>query len=647
MPTITTVARLANVSVASASRVMNGIRTSPSTLERVIEAAEAVGYVPNAAARTLRSRRTGQIAFAMPDVGNPVYTTMISSIQNVAKARGWRLMLHSTGADMEDELAMVRDLKHRFVDGLILASLHLTDVHADELRRAAAPVILIGRPTTGTTVDTVRAYSRKGASEAVRHLYAAKRERIGFVNGPQHTAPGSSRRLGYLDGLRSCSLTRDDWLIEVAADFMIEPGRRATERLLDASAPTRSSARTTCWPSARWLRSAMQASMCRGDVALVGMDNTAALRGHLADADHGRPRFVRASQDRRGDAPRADRGSGTRAARRRGRAETRRARLLRHPVRGSGVSAVPEAGRPIYKRRKRSRAGAGISGREAILLLIPAMLPIVILSVIPLARGIYLGFTNSQAGLNFDTNFIGLDNFRTLIHDELFINSFKIGLLWSVAVTAIGFCFALGLALLLSQDLKGRGFARALALVPWAMPSVIVGIMWKLFFQPQAGILNEILRRFHIPGETTDWLSSFTWALPAVILVGVWAGMPQTTIALLAGLQSIQDELHEAAAVDGATAWQRFRTITLPQLRPVIIAITTLDFIWNFNSFGLVYVLTDGGPAGKTQLPMLFGYSQAFEYGQFGYAAALGCVMVLVISGLLVFYLWGRMKETR
>jgi multiple sugar transport system permease protein len=132
-----------------------------------------------------------------------------------------------------------------------------------------------------------------------------------------------------------------------------------------------------------------------------------------------------------------------------------------------------------------------------------------------------------------------------------------------------------------------------------------------------------------------------------VILVGVWAGMPQTTVALLAGLQSIRDELHEAAAVDGATTWQRFRTITLPQLKPVIIAITTLDFIWNFNSFGLVYVLTEGGPAGKTQLPMLFGYSQAFEYGEFGYAAALGSAMVLVISGVLVFYLWGRLKEAK
>jgi LacI family transcriptional regulator len=269
-----TVARLANVSVASASRVMNGIRTSAATQERVTEAAEAIGYVPNAAARTLRSRRTGQIAFAMPDVGNPVYTTMIGSIQEVARARGRRLMLHSTGADMEDELAMVRDLKHRFVDGLILASLHLTDVHAEELRRAAAPVILIGRPSTGTTVDTVRAYSRKGASEAVRHLYAASRRRIGFLNGPQHTAPGSSRRLGYLDGLRSCSLTRDDALIEVAADFMIEPGRRATERLLARARPDAILCANDLLAIGA-LAALRDAGLdVPGDVALVGMDNT-------------------------------------------------------------------------------------------------------------------------------------------------------------------------------------------------------------------------------------------------------------------------------------------------------------------------------------------------------------------------------------
>jgi len=286
-----------------------------------------------------------------------------------------------------------------------------------------------------------------------------------------------------------------------------------------------------------------------------------------------------------------------------------------------------------------------MSTQEAAFLVIPALLPIVILSVLPLARGIYLAFTDARAGLDVPTNFIGLDNFQELIHDDLFINAFKIGLIWSVSVTAIQFVLGLCLALLLTQNLHGRWLARSLALVPWAMPPVVVGIMWKLIYQPQAGVLNELLRRGNLPGENIDWLSSFSWALPAVIVVGVWAGMPQTTIALLAGLQAIPDDMHEAAAVDGATAWQRFRTITWPQLRPVIVAITTLDFIWNFNSFGLVYVLTEGGPAGKTELPMLFAYNQAFKYGEFGYAAALGCAMVVVIASGLIFYLWGRLRE--
>jgi multiple sugar transport system permease protein len=294
----------------------------------------------------------------------------------------------------------------------------------------------------------------------------------------------------------------------------------------------------------------------------------------------------------------------------------------------------------------RSRAGIDLSGRESLVLLIPALLPILLLSVAPLLRGIYLGFTDSRAGYGVKTHFIGLDNFHRLFHDTLFTNSFKIGLIWAGSVTFIQFCLALGLALLLSQELKFRWLARSLALVPWAMPAVIVAIMWKLVFQPQAGVLNELLYRAHLPGSNIDWLSDFTWALPAVILVGVWAGMPQTTVALLAGVQSIQDELHEAAAVDGATTLQRFWTITLPQLRPVICAITSLDLIWNFNSFGLVWVLTQGGPGHSTELPLLFAYNEAFKYGEFGYASALGDAMVVVIATVLVFYLWGRLKET-
>jgi multiple sugar transport system permease protein len=310
------------------------------------------------------------------------------------------------------------------------------------------------------------------------------------------------------------------------------------------------------------------------------------------------------------------------------------------------VSAVSATKRRVLPFGAGGHAGTRLSATEAALLLIPALLPILILSVLPLARGIYLGFTDSRAGLGVPTHFIGLDNFRTLLHDDLFVNSFKIGLIWAGAVTALTFVLALGLALLLSQPIRLRWLARTLALVPWAMPPVVVGIMWKLVFQPQAGILDELLRRGHLPGQDIDWLASFSWALPAVILVGVWAGMPQTTVALLAGLQAIPDELHEAAAVDGATTWQRFTGVTLPQLRPVILAITSIDFIWNFNSFGLVYVLTEGGPAGKTQLPMLFAYNQAFKYGEFGYASALGDAMVVVIAAALAFYLWGRLKET-
>ena len=274
VPTITTVARLANVSVASASRVLNGIRTNPETLERVTAAAESVGYVPNAAARSLRSRRTGQIAFAMPDVGNPVYTAMVASIQEVARAASVRLLLHSTDADSDDELAMIRDLRHRYVDGLILACLHMTQEHTAELSLSAAPVVVIGRPTTGTAVDTVRAYSRRGAAQAVRHLHAVGRTRIALVNGPTHTVSGSSRRLGYLDGLRYCRLPRYEELVEVADDFMVEPGRRAAERLLARVRPDA----ILC---ANDLLAVGVLSALRdagldvpGDVALVGMDNS-------------------------------------------------------------------------------------------------------------------------------------------------------------------------------------------------------------------------------------------------------------------------------------------------------------------------------------------------------------------------------------
>ena len=279
------------------------------------------------------------------------------------------------------------------------------------------------------------------------------------------------------------------------------------------------------------------------------------------------------------------------------------------------------------------------------LLLLPSLIPVIAFSVYPLLNGIWLGFTDARAGFDVAFRPNGLDNYARLLQDDLFWSSFRIGLVWAVTVTVLQFLLALGLAMLLNAGLRFQWLVRPLALVPWAMPSVIVAILWKLIYHPDAGILNAVLKSVHVIDSNVNWLGSFELALPAVIVVGVWAGMPQTTIALLAGLQNTPDELHEAAALDGAGAWQRFLAVTWPAIKPVAIAISSLDFVWNFNSFGLVYVLTEGGPGGRTLLPMLFAYQRAFGNGEFGYAAALGNAMVVVIMAIMGVYLWRQLRE--
>jgi multiple sugar transport system permease protein len=161
---------------------------------------------------------------------------------------------------------------------------------------------------------------------------------------------------------------------------------------------------------------------------------------------------------------------------------------------------------------------------------------------------------------------------------------------------------------------------------------------------PEWGVINTLI--FKLTGlDGPNWLNDPALALSFSMLMHIWKSLPFWTLILVAARLAIPKEQYEAAAVDGATTWQRFRTITLPQLRPVIVAITTLDLIWNFNSFGLVYVLTLGGPGHATELPMLFAYNEAFKYGEFGYAAALGDAMVIVIACILVFTIRGRLKE--
>ncbi|WP_433430072.1 carbohydrate ABC transporter permease [Nonomuraea sp. CA-141351] len=287
------------------------------------------------------------------------------------------------------------------------------------------------------------------------------------------------------------------------------------------------------------------------------------------------------------------------------------------------------------------RGGISRRTREMWLLMLPALVPVLLFSVGPLLYGIGLAFTDARNVRNHDTSFVGLENLTDLLADGDFWSSFKIGAIWSVSVTVLQFLAALGLALLLNQNLRFRSVARVLAVVPWAMPPVVIGLMWKLVYHPDAGILNGLL------GTDIDWLADFSLALPAIIVVGVWTGMPQTTVVLLAGLQGIPKELYEAVEVDGAGAWRRFWNITLPQLRPVIVAITSLDFVWNINQFGLVYVLTQGGPGGHTRLPMLFAYEEAFRYRFAGYASMLGVAMAIVVLAVLGVYLWRQMREAK
>jgi multiple sugar transport system permease protein len=277
-------------------------------------------------------------------------------------------------------------------------------------------------------------------------------------------------------------------------------------------------------------------------------------------------------------------------------------------------------------------------------LVLPFLVPVFLLSVIPLVSGIYLGFTDYQFG--WDPKFNGLDNYIYMLGDSYFWSSFRIGFIWTFGVTAGQILFGLGLALLLNAKLRFQWLARVLILVPWAMPPIIRGLMWNMVLLPDtSGPLNYLLTQLGIISQPINWLNNFSWALPTIILVGIWGGLPQSSVVLLAGLQSIPKQLYEAAGLDGAGVWAQFRHVTLPGLRQVIVAIVSLRFMWNFNAFGLVYALTQGGPGGRTRLPMLFAYEEGFRYGNAGYAAALGNVMVLVVSALLIIYLRRQFAE--
>jgi multiple sugar transport system permease protein len=274
----------------------------------------------------------------------------------------------------------------------------------------------------------------------------------------------------------------------------------------------------------------------------------------------------------------------------------------------------------------------------------PVVLLVVIFSVIPLLRGIYLGFTDYRLGDPITFN--GLKNYGQMLQDDFFWRSFRVGIIWTVVVTSGQIMLGLGLALLLERRVRFSSLYSVLILAPWAMPPIIRAIVWRQIYDVDAGVINATFQSLSFLDKPVNWLSSFEYAIPAVIIVGLWGEIPKAAVFLHAGLQSIPNDLYEAGQLDGANAFQRFRHITLPLLRPVLAGTISLSFIWNFNMFGMVWVLTQGGPGGLTRLPMLAAYEEAFRYGYVGYAAAIGNVMVVLISIAMFFYLRTQMRES-
>lgn len=296
--------------------------------------------------------------------------------------------------------------------------------------------------------------------------------------------------------------------------------------------------------------------------------------------------------------------------------------------------------------RPRHKSSAGkMYNRGAWKYAIPAFIPLVLLSVVPLVQAIWTAFTDQVAGFNVKIKFIGLGNFQRLLTDSLFWASFKIGIIWAVSVTLLALVLGFGLALLLNQKLRFLGLMRVLSLVPWAMPPVIVAIMWNLLLRPSSGPIDQFFTILRLPGAGTDWLGDFNTAFPTVILIGAWVAMPIITVSILAAIQGIPTEMIEASVIDGANALQRFRFITVPAVRAITSALVALNIIWQFSSFGLVFVLTAGGPGGKTFVPALFAYNEAFKYGNFGYAASMGVVMAIAIVLMLGVYLKASKRE--
>jgi multiple sugar transport system permease protein len=271
--------------------------------------------------------------------------------------------------------------------------------------------------------------------------------------------------------------------------------------------------------------------------------------------------------------------------------------------------------------------------RSAYVFLLPGMLIFSVFTLAALVFAVYLTF-HRWSIIEPDKPFVGLDNYRDMIGDERFIESVLNTVYFSGASVPLSMAAGLLLALLLDLPLRLRGLFRTAFYLPVVTPFVVSAILWKWLYNGDYGLFNYYLLQAHLIDDPLLWLSDKNIAMPAVILMSVWAGTGFSMVVYLAGLQAIPQELYEAARIDGAGAWQRLRFVTIPMLRPTTLFLLVMGIISSLQVFTQIFVMTNGGPVNRTTTMVYYMYLWAFKYFDMGYASTLAFALFLM---LLVF----------
>jgi len=272
-------------------------------------------------------------------------------------------------------------------------------------------------------------------------------------------------------------------------------------------------------------------------------------------------------------------------------------------------------------------------------LIAPAVAVLLGLSIYPLIYSITISLQIGDAW--------GVGNFTRLFSDNFFFTAMAHTFFFAVAALTCEFLLGLGLALLLNNQIRGRGFFRATLLVPMMLPPVVAGIVWRLLLNPNFGAINGTLKQIGIDIEPLTWTASPKLAMLSVVAVDVWQWTPFVFLVLLAGLQAIPQEPYEAALIDGSTRWQTFRHVTLPLLKPAILIVLLLRTMDLLRVFDQIFILTEGGPGFATETISLYIYRTAFRFFDFGYAAAMSFVLLALTNVISVGYIRLLKSETR